>query len=80
MFPLLDQQGHEKAMPQQWMLLQPEVCFNDWFPALQMAVEWNNWDQDEFLSQLAGHHRGVFSRNETYWVGQNEKYTYDTAG
>jgi len=23
-----------------------------------MAVEWNNWDQDEFLSQLAGHHRG----------------------
>ena len=36
----------------------PDILFDDWFPALQRAAEWNGWGHSETLIQLAGHLRG----------------------
>ena len=36
----------------------PDILFDDWYPALQRAAEWNGWSRSETLIQLAGHLRG----------------------
>ena len=36
----------------------PETRFDDWLPSLRRAAEWNAWEPDELLLQLAGHLRG----------------------
>ena len=36
----------------------PEVRFEDWLPSLKRAAEWNAWEPEELLLQLAGHLRG----------------------
>ena len=32
----------------------PEVHVDDWLPPLQRAADWNSWDKDKLLIQLAG--------------------------
>ena len=34
------------------------LTFDDWFPSLQRASDWNQWSDEEALIQLAGHLRG----------------------
>ena len=36
----------------------PKLRFEDWLPALERAVRWNEWSNEETLIQLAGHLHG----------------------
>ena len=56
----------------------PEVRFDDWLPALKRAADWNSWDKDELLIQLAGHLRGQ-ALQEWNLLGATEREAYDTA-
>ena len=36
----------------------PGILFDDWYPSLQRAAEWNSWSEAETLIQFAGYLRG----------------------
>ena len=56
----------------------PDVLFEDWYPALQRAAEWNNWSKGETLIQLAGYLRGRALQEWTLLSAQ-DKATLDLA-
>ena len=36
----------------------PSIRFEDWVPGLERAAQWNDWNSNEMVMQLAGHLRG----------------------
>ena len=54
------------------------LTFDDWFPSLQRASDWNQWSDEETLIQLAGHLRGR-SLQEWTLLRATEKESLDTA-
>ena len=56
----------------------PDVLFEDWYPALQRAAEWNNWSQGETLIQLAGYLHGRALQEWTL-LSTHDKATLDLA-
>ena len=36
----------------------PEIRLDDWLPALDRASLWNQWTDEEYLIQFAGHLHG----------------------
>ena len=33
-----------------------EIWLSEWLPSLKQAARWNDWDSEEQVLQLAGHH------------------------
>ena len=56
----------------------PEVRLNDWLPSLQRASQWNGWEQEERLIQLAGHLKGR-ALQEWNLLEEAQKDGYDEA-
>ena len=56
----------------------PEVRLNDWLPSLQRASQWNGWEQEERLIQLAGHLKGR-ALQEWNLLEEAQKDSYDEA-
>jgi hypothetical protein len=56
----------------------PDLTFDDWLPTLERATQWNNWNQQEALLQLAGHLKGR-ARQEWSLLGDTEKSDYSLA-
>jgi len=56
----------------------PDVRFSDWLSSLDRAAEWNGWEANECLLQLAGHLRGK-ALHEWMVLDEKDKATYGKA-
>lgn len=45
------------------------MCLRDWLPSLNRAAQWNGWESEELLMQLAGYLKGPgeHSRSGISW-------------
>ena len=56
----------------------PDLTFEDWLPTLERAAQWNNWNQQEMLLQLAGHLKGR-AWQEWSLLKESDRSDYDLA-
>ena len=56
----------------------PAIRAEDWFPSLERTANWNGWNSEELLIQLAGHLRGK-ALMEWNLLEPDDKATYKTA-
>ena len=56
----------------------PAIRAEDWFPSLERTANWNGWNSEELLIQLAGHLRGK-ALMEWNLLEPDDKATYEAA-
>ena len=56
----------------------PAIRAEDWFPSLERTANWNGWNSEELLTQLAGHLRGK-ALMEWNLLEPDDKATYEAA-
>lgn len=54
------------------------ITFDDWYPSLLRAADWNQWTDEDTFIQLAGHLRGRAIQEWTL-LRETEKETLDDA-